>query len=392
MPDLPAAGRRARSARSCTSSRRTGGAVARDPRRDRRAQENAPHAAPARPGDLDRAGRTRSTRRTIAPALYLATANSPRRRVAEFTLAVFVVYLAGGALIALGPGQLRPRCPTPRPRHLRHVAEIVAGAMLIVAAVLVWRNRERIVAPRAASARRRTVERAPRGDDHRGRAADGVPVLRRDRRRSSARARLRPRARTAPDLQRCFVAAAARDPRDPDGGRTRAPSVSWLPGATFLERRWPAHPRRSWSLLVGVVAVLLGVTGLAAQATGRVGGFVGHLRRSAPPAPAGTGAACSAGRAGFAGAAHHPAHPCDPALVVGRPRRAMYSPTSRVRQDQEALLADRRRRPPRRRRRARAARLRAAPRAPTVSSSAPSSIGVRTPSGQRHETLMPASP
>src|SRR5579884_3233023 len=43
---------------------------------------------------------------TIAPALYLAASEHPRRRVAEFTVAVFLVYLLGGALIALGPGQL----------------------------------------------------------------------------------------------------------------------------------------------------------------------------------------------------------------------------------------------------------------------------------------------
>src|SRR5205807_2564776 len=81
---------------------------------------------------------------TIAPALYLATASHPRRRVAEFTVAVFVVYLVGGVLIALGPGELI-RSALPR-GHLtvRHVAEILAGAILILGAVLVWRSRERI--------------------------------------------------------------------------------------------------------------------------------------------------------------------------------------------------------------------------------------------------------
>ena len=43
---------------------------------------------------------------TIAPALYLAGGRRPREQVAEFTIAVFLVYFVGGAAIALGPGQL----------------------------------------------------------------------------------------------------------------------------------------------------------------------------------------------------------------------------------------------------------------------------------------------
>jgi len=76
---------------------------------------------------------------TIAPALYLASGERPRARVAEFTIAVFAVYLAGGALITLGPGQLiRSAVPDLDVAHtVRHVAELVAGFVLIAAAVLV---------------------------------------------------------------------------------------------------------------------------------------------------------------------------------------------------------------------------------------------------------------
>jgi cytochrome c biogenesis protein CcdA len=81
---------------------------------------------------------------TIAPALYLASGEHPRSRVTEYTLAVFFVYLAGGALIALGPGQLLLSL-VPRPdAEDRHVLAIIAGAMMIVAAAVLWHNRGRL--------------------------------------------------------------------------------------------------------------------------------------------------------------------------------------------------------------------------------------------------------
>src|SRR5437588_5144175 len=84
---------------------------------------------------------------TIAPALYLAAGEKPRIRVTEFTITVFVVYLAGGALIALGGGQLvRNLVPdVDIHRTVRHVAELVAGALLIGAAALIWRRRGQMV-------------------------------------------------------------------------------------------------------------------------------------------------------------------------------------------------------------------------------------------------------
>jgi cytochrome c biogenesis protein CcdA len=82
---------------------------------------------------------------TIGPALYLTHAEHPRRRVTEFTAAVFTVYLAGGALIALGPGQLIRSALPHAHATPRHIAEIVAGVILMAAAVIVWRSRDRIV-------------------------------------------------------------------------------------------------------------------------------------------------------------------------------------------------------------------------------------------------------
>lgn len=81
---------------------------------------------------------------TIAPALYLASGERPRRRVLEFTLGVFVVFLAGGALMAIGPGQaILALVPHPR-ATTRYVLETVAGAAMLLAGVLLWRHRRRL--------------------------------------------------------------------------------------------------------------------------------------------------------------------------------------------------------------------------------------------------------
>jgi cytochrome c biogenesis protein CcdA len=78
---------------------------------------------------------------TIAPALYLAEGKRAVSRVIEFTVGVFVVYLLGGLLIALGPGELLLDL-VPRPSSaVRHVIEIVAGVGLVIAAGLLWYKR-----------------------------------------------------------------------------------------------------------------------------------------------------------------------------------------------------------------------------------------------------------
>jgi cytochrome c biogenesis protein CcdA len=81
---------------------------------------------------------------TIAPALYLATGERARGRVAEFTAAVFAVYFLGGAAIAVGAGQLiRPLLPHPR-HHIADIVEIAVGAALIASAAVLWRHRARL--------------------------------------------------------------------------------------------------------------------------------------------------------------------------------------------------------------------------------------------------------
>jgi cytochrome c biogenesis protein CcdA len=81
---------------------------------------------------------------TIAPALYLAASDAPKARVAQFTVGVFAVYFLGGALIALGPGELLLAL-VPKPNtDTRHVLEVIAGAAMLVAAILLWCYRGRL--------------------------------------------------------------------------------------------------------------------------------------------------------------------------------------------------------------------------------------------------------
>ena len=81
---------------------------------------------------------------TIGPALYLATGEHSSRRVFQFTVGVFAVYLLGGVVIALGPGQLLlSLVPHPKP-NVTHAIEIGVGVAMLVAAVLLWRHRHRL--------------------------------------------------------------------------------------------------------------------------------------------------------------------------------------------------------------------------------------------------------
>ena len=69
---------------------------------------------------------------TVGPALFLATGRNRLRRVAEFTLGVWVVNLAGGLLLMIGPGRLLLDL-VPHPRGtVRHIIEFVAGVILDV--------------------------------------------------------------------------------------------------------------------------------------------------------------------------------------------------------------------------------------------------------------------
>ena len=213
---------------------------------------------------------------TIGPALYLAHSEHPRRRVAEFTAAVFAVYLAGGALIALGPGELIRSALPHAHATARHVAEIVAGGLLMVAALIIWRSRSRIL--------RRGLPQ-PRG--RRSSMILGATIM----------------ALELPTAFPYFAAIAAVVGAGLNPGSALGLLVVFnlcfiLPlvgivvvltvagprterllavGRRFMERRWP-HILALLVMVVGVLAVLLGATGLVAQGQGSVGRFVCHLR------------------------------------------------------------------------------------------------------------------
>lgn len=79
---------------------------------------------------------------TIAPGLYLAMGERARNGLIQFTLGVFAVNFVGGAVIALGPGEALLAL-VPKPGHTaRYIAETVAGAVVLVAAVVLWRRRK----------------------------------------------------------------------------------------------------------------------------------------------------------------------------------------------------------------------------------------------------------
>jgi cytochrome c biogenesis protein CcdA len=80
---------------------------------------------------------------TLAPALVLATGerHTARHDVSRLLFGVFGVYLLGGLLIALGPGELiLDLVPKPGPRAAQ-ILEVIAGVVLLVAGGLLWRHR-----------------------------------------------------------------------------------------------------------------------------------------------------------------------------------------------------------------------------------------------------------
>jgi cytochrome c biogenesis protein CcdA len=81
---------------------------------------------------------------TIAPGLYLAAGEQPRAALTQFILGVFAVNFLGGTLIAVGPGQaLLALVPRPKPTTA-YILEVIAGAVMLIAAVVLWRRRSKL--------------------------------------------------------------------------------------------------------------------------------------------------------------------------------------------------------------------------------------------------------
>jgi hypothetical protein len=74
---------------------------------------------------------------TLAPALYIAGGQTPHRSLTEFIAGVFVVNLAGGLVLALGPGQAPGF-------EVRHLVELALGIATFVLAVWLWFARRRV--------------------------------------------------------------------------------------------------------------------------------------------------------------------------------------------------------------------------------------------------------
>ena len=217
---------------------------------------------------------------TIAPALYMASGERAKSRVLEFTIAVFVVYLAGGALIALGLGGLiRHIVPDIDVRHtVRYTGELVAGALLLVAAVLLWRRRGRMIErglPKAMPKRKSSILL--------GAGITAVELPTAFPYFAAIAAVVGSGLGAARELgllivfNVCFILPLlgilatlvfAGDHADRVLGR----------GRVWLERRWP-HILCFLIFVVGVVAIFFGATGLASGIHGRVGRFFRHMRR-----------------------------------------------------------------------------------------------------------------
>jgi cytochrome c biogenesis protein CcdA len=77
---------------------------------------------------------------TVVPALYFAGA--PRGRgLATYTFGVFIVYLAGGLVLVLGPGPpLMAALHRAGPRF-EHGVEAIAGVVALLFAIFLWRSR-----------------------------------------------------------------------------------------------------------------------------------------------------------------------------------------------------------------------------------------------------------
>jgi cytochrome c biogenesis protein CcdA len=77
---------------------------------------------------------------TIAVALYLASTDSSRSRLAAFAAGVFGVYALGGAVLILGPGQLLDAAATSSETGGFHIASILLGALLLIGALVLFRS------------------------------------------------------------------------------------------------------------------------------------------------------------------------------------------------------------------------------------------------------------
>ncbi len=222
---------------------------------------------------------------TIAPALYLATADHPRRRVLQFTAGVFGVYLVGGLIIALGPGALLLSLVPHPGRHLGYVLEVVVGVAMLTAAAFLWGYRDRL-------GRRETEAEAGVRSERHSTALLGATITAVELPTAfpyfAVIAAIVPSGEGIPQqiflivlFNLCFIApllaiVATLTFAGPNAVRLLSAGREWL------ERRWPAV-LAVLALLAGVFVTLLGITGLASLHPTGIGRFARHLRHILHP-------------------------------------------------------------------------------------------------------------
>jgi cytochrome c biogenesis protein CcdA len=219
---------------------------------------------------------------TIGPALYLATGERARGRVAEFTLAVFLVYLLGGIAVALGPGQLVLSLVQRPSDEARHAIEVGVGVAMVIGAGVLWYHR------------RRLARREPPTFDARGRSSavlgatitaiefpTAFPYF------AAIAAVVGSGVGVTKQLfllllfNLCFVLPLIVIVGTLAFAGPRAEQVL-ATGRAFLQRHWPII-LAGLALLAGAFVILLGVTGLAGESHNHFGRFMRRLRHIIHP-------------------------------------------------------------------------------------------------------------
>jgi cytochrome c biogenesis protein CcdA len=215
---------------------------------------------------------------TIGPALYLATGERARERIAEFTLAVFAVNFIGGAAVALGPGQLLLSLVPHPDEDVRYALEIAAGVAMLVAAGLLWRNRNRL-------AERHLPQPDPHGKSSfiLGLAISGIELPTAFPYFAVIAAIVG--SGVGPTRQVfllliynfCFVLPLIGIVATLTFAGDRADRIL-AAGRGFLQSHWPTL-LAGLALLAGAFVIFLGATGLAGAGHGRLGRIARRLRR-----------------------------------------------------------------------------------------------------------------
>lgn len=219
---------------------------------------------------------------TIAPALYLATAEHARARIIRFTAGVFAVYLVGGLAIALGPGELLLSLIPHPGQHLSYVLEIVAGVAMLTSAAFLWGYRDRLRGREVIPERRESRSSALLGATITAvELPTAFPYFAAIAAIVGSRQSIASQMILVLIFNVCFIAPlltmiAILTFAGPDAYRLLTTARQWL------ERRWPTV-LAILALAAGIFVTLLGVTGIASPHHNDFGSFARRLRHILHP-------------------------------------------------------------------------------------------------------------